>query len=76
MTKPGKRSIFESVTVDRRAITVKIDPKIHADLEALEKRLATLGGTLSFNRTRIIEHALREAIDAGNAELDRVGYSA
>ncbi len=70
MAKPGKQSMFEQTTVDRKQITVKICPEVFAAIEALEQRLTSMGGKLAFNRTKVIEQALREAIDAGNAELD------
>ncbi len=70
MAKPGKNSMFEQTTVDRKPITVKICPEVFAKLEALEQRLASMGGKLAFNRARVIEQSLSEAIEAGNAELN------
>lgn len=65
-----RRSVLEETTVDRKTITAKIDPELYAELERLEKRLEAFGGKLTFNRARIIEGALREAVEAGHAELD------
>lgn len=71
MANGGKRrSVLEETTVDRKTITAKIDPVLYGELERLEKRLEAFGGKLTFNRTRIIETALREAVEAGHAELD------
>jgi len=68
-----KGSIFKQTNVDKRSITVKIDPTIHASLETLEARLEKFGGKLALDRAQIVEDAFEEAIQKGNAELDAMG---
>ena len=66
-----RRSVFKH-SVDKKSVAVKIDPEVHNDLEALEKRLEQFGEKLTLDRSQIFEDALRNAIREGNNELDNL----
>jgi len=67
------RSVFELNSSAAQSFTVKIDEDVLNDMKALEDRLKKEAPEKSFPRARIVQAALEQAIEAGNAELDEQG---
>lgn len=66
------KTFLKSKSSAKKAFAAKIDSDLFSEFELLEQRVEAEAPAMTVSRTDIIEHALREAMNAIAAELDKL----
>lgn len=67
-----KKSVFSARGSNKETVSAKIDAELKNRIDRLQKNLQELAPNLKFDIPEIIEGALSDAVEEGEAELARL----